>query len=174
MKDRKGATMALTTSAFRSTVSAIAFLVPLSPLGAQMPPQLIFSATASSAPGGSTPVVKFDPVSTAKMVIGELVNETGSQFSDALILQAGLRILLPASERQGVAEPKILPNDPPTLQKAQFIVKDLFSSGRDPTPAERQFAYSIVNSTTKRIPNNDLSYRIKIWLEGEGFRPGPP
>jgi hypothetical protein len=62
-------------------------------------------------------------------------------FNTGLLLQAGLRALLPVQERQGVAVPGVAsPSDPAELIKAQENYKAVFESGTEATPAQKAIA----------------------------------
>lgn len=113
----------------------------------------------------------FHTVDTAKMVVGEIARETQSDFGDALLFQAGLRILLPAEEREGVALPKVFTNDPPALQSAQNIVIDILTSGREATPEEKKVAYESIADAASRFGNKGLAASVRSWLTAEGFEP---
>src|SRR5262245_53290628 len=86
----------------------------------------------------------FDPIVTAKLRAGEIAREITASTRDAstpepsgedifntgLLLQAGLRALLPVGERQGVALPGTSsPSDPQELVVAQENYKAVFESG---------------------------------------------
>lgn len=115
----------------------------------------------------------FSPVETAKTVIGELARATESSFQDALLLQAGLRVLLPMDEREGVALPKVFPKDPPDLQAAQATVISVLSENREATNEERQSALTTISSVADRIGNKNFAASVKSWLAAEGFEPTP-
>lgn len=113
----------------------------------------------------------FDPIETAKTVIGELASATETSFQDALMLQAGLRILLPVDEREGVALPKVFPKDPPDLQAAQATVISVLSESREATVEERQSALTTISNVVDRIGNKNFAAGVKSWLSAEGFEP---
>jgi hypothetical protein len=116
----------------------------------------------------------FDPIASAKSVVGVLQAETQTSFSDALLLQAGLRILLPSESRVGVAAPKVFPNDPELLQAAQTVVIDMLLSGRDPTQTEIDLAHTAISEAVGNMGNAPLADAITAWQDADKAGPQRP
>jgi len=124
----------------------------------------------------------FDPVATAKLRAGEIVREiTGSGrdasrpepahdelFNTGLLLQAGLRALLPVQERRGVALPGASsPNDPKELILAQENYKAVFESGTEATPAQSATAIASIALATQQLERAGytvLAKKVIDWL----------
>src|SRR5262245_41938481 len=105
---------------------------------------LIIAGTSALSPAHAQAPGNFDPIATAKLRAGEIAREiAGSErdpsvpepsrddiFNTGLLLQAGLRALLPVQERQGVALPGTpSPKDPPELTMTQENYRAVFESG---------------------------------------------
>jgi hypothetical protein len=132
------------------------------------------------APAQSGP--DFDPMATAKLRAGEIVREITASARDAsipepsrddifntgLLLQAGLRALLPVEERQGVALPGTpSASDPQELVVAQENYKAVFESGAQTTPAQKTTALKSIELATQRLRNagyTSLAARVNDWL----------
>jgi hypothetical protein len=108
----------------------------------------------------------FDPIATAKLRAGEILREiVGSGrdasrpepahdalFNTGLLLQAGLRALLPVQERRGVALPGTpSPNDPRELILAQENYTTVFESGKEATAAQRATAIASIELATQQL-----------------------
>jgi len=124
----------------------------------------------------------FDPVATAKLRAGEILREiVGSGrdasrpepahdalFNTGLLLQAGLRALLPVQERQGVALPGTPPpNDPKELIIAQENYSAVFKSGAAATPAQRATAIASIDVATQQLERAGytvLAKKVTEWL----------
>lgn len=124
----------------------------------------------------------FDPVATAKLRAGEIAREiTGSQrdksvpepmrddiFETGLLLQAGLRALLPIREREGVSLPGTpSPSDPKELTEAQENYKAVFASGAEATPAQRATALRSIELAAQRLEKAGyslLARQVTEWL----------
>jgi hypothetical protein len=124
----------------------------------------------------------FDPIATAKLRAGEIVREiVGSGrdasrpepahnelFNTGLLLQAGLRALLPVQERQGVALPGTpSSSDPRELILAQENYKAVFESGAEATPAQRATAMASIELATQqleRVGYAVLAKKVIEWL----------
>lgn len=124
----------------------------------------------------------FDPVTTAKLLAGETLREiAGSRrdasrpepahdelFNTGLLLQAGLRALLPVTERQGVALPGApSSNDPKELILAQENYKAVFESGMAATAAQRATAMASIELATQRLERAGytvLAKKVIDWL----------
>jgi hypothetical protein len=124
----------------------------------------------------------FDPVATAKMRAGEIARRIVASPRDAsvpepsweemfdtgLLLQAGLRALLPVLERQGVALPGTpSPSDPQELVVAQENYKAVFESGAEPTPSQKATALKSIELATQQLRNagyTSLAARVSDWL----------
>src|SRR5262245_14802254 len=111
--------------------------------------RLALAVVAAIAVGGAVDLPRaqnvsaFDPVATARLRAGEIAREIAASGRDAsvpepsrddifntgLLLQAGLRALLPVQERQGIALPGTpSPSDPIELIAAQENYKAVFES----------------------------------------------
>jgi hypothetical protein len=124
----------------------------------------------------------FDPIATAKLRAGEIAREITASARDAsipepsredifntgLLLQAGLRALLPVGERQGVALPGTpSPSDPQELVVAQENYKAVFESGSPATPAQTATALKSIDLATQQLRNagyTSLAVRVNGWL----------
>lgn len=124
----------------------------------------------------------FDPVAIAKLRVGEIVREiVGSGrdtsrpepshddlFNTSLLLQAGLRALLPVQDRQGVALPGApSPNDPKELVLAQENYKAVFASGMAATAAQRAMAMASIELAAQRLERAGytvLGKKVIDWL----------
>jgi hypothetical protein len=124
----------------------------------------------------------FDPVAIAKLRAGEIAREiAGSErdqsvpapsrddtFNTGLLLQAGLRALLPVQERQGVALPGTpSPKDPQELTAAQENYRAVFESGADATPAQRATAIKSIELATRQLQRAGyvaFARRVADWL----------
>jgi hypothetical protein len=133
-------------------------------------------------------VAAFDPVSTATLRAGELTRAiTGSPreesiveppreqvFETALLLQAGLRALLPVEQRHGVALPGApASNDPPQLVEAQENYKSIFESGSEATPAQKAIAVNSIRAAARQLEQEgyvSLSQQIIKWLWASDHR----
>jgi hypothetical protein len=127
--------------------------------------------------------LNFDPVAIAKLRAGEIAREiSGSDrdasvsepsndtiFTTGLLLQAGLRALLPVPERQGVALPGTpSPNDPSELVVAQENYKAVFESGAAATPAQKATALKSIMLATQRLERagyTSLARSVSDWVE---------
>jgi hypothetical protein len=134
------------------------------------------------------PRSEFDPVATAKLRAGEIAREiSGSErdtsaaepskdtiFNAGLLLQAGLRALLPVNERQGIALPGTpSPNDPIDLVNAQENYKDVFESGVGATAAQRAIAIKSIELAVKELGNAgylSFSKSVSDWLSTQNIR----
>jgi len=109
---------------------------------------------------------KFDPIAVAKLRAGEIAREIEASkrdtsipepsreavFNTGLLLQAGLRALLPIAERQDVALPGTpSPKDPIELVQAQENYKAVFASGADATPAQKREAFKAVETASWQL-----------------------
>jgi hypothetical protein len=124
----------------------------------------------------------FDPVATAKLRAGEIARViTGSErdrsapaptaeytFETGLLLQAGLRALLPVRERQDVALPGTpSPGDPKELIEAQENYKAVFASGAEATPQQRATAVRAIELAAQRCERagyTSLARQVTEWL----------
>ena len=124
----------------------------------------------------------FDPIATAKMRAGEIAREITASARDAsapepsweeifdtgLLLQAGLRALLPVQERQGVALPGTpSASDPQELVVAQENYKAVFESGTQATPAQKTTAVKSIELATQRLRKAgymSLAAKVEAWL----------
>ncbi len=131
----------------------------------------------------------FDPVATAKLRAGEIariIEESprdpefseparNAVFNTGLLLQAGLRALLPVQEREGVALPGApSPNDPPELAEAQQNYQAVFQSKAGATPAQRAVALKAVDLAVLQLKNNGymvLSNSVTGWVAAQRRSP---
>jgi hypothetical protein len=127
-------------------------------------------------------VSDFNPVAMAKLRIGELVRKIAEGrrdtsrpepahdelFNTGLLLQAGLRALLPVQERQGVALPGMSsPSDPRELILAQENYKAVFESGTAATPEQRATAIASAELAAQRLSRAGytvLAAGVEEWL----------
>jgi hypothetical protein len=108
----------------------------------------------------------FDPVATARLRAGEIAREIAASGRDAsvpepsrddmfntgLLLQAGLRALLPVREQQGIALPGTpSPSDPSELTAAQENYKAVFESGVEATPAQKATAIKSIELAAQQL-----------------------
>jgi len=108
----------------------------------------------------------FDPVATAKLRAGEIVSRNSRQrtrrvssrtgarriINTGLLLQAGLRALLPVHERRGVAAARTpSPNDPKELILAQENYTAVFGSGTEATAAQRATAMASIELAAQQM-----------------------
>jgi hypothetical protein len=125
---------------------------------------------------------EFDPIATAKLRAGEIARESTASARDAsipepssedifntgLLLQAGLRALLPVEERQGVALPGTpSPSDPQELVVAQENYKAVFESGAQATHAQKATALKSIELAAQQLRNagyTSLAARVDDWL----------
>jgi hypothetical protein len=137
----------------------------------------------SLQPAFSTP---FDAEAVAKLRIGELVEaikisgQTGSTKSGtnlippALLIQAGLRTLLPPTQREAVALPgPANPNDPKELIAAQSNLTAVFQGGKVATPQERNLALGAVAQGARQLQADGYSKAAGIlqgWLKEQGYQ----
>jgi hypothetical protein len=124
----------------------------------------------------------FDPVATAKLRAGEIVRAIVGSGRDAsrpepahdellntgLLLQAGLRALLPVQERPGVALPGTpSPNDPKELILAQENYTAVFESGTEATAAQRATAMASIELAAQQLEKAGytvLAKKVTEWL----------
>jgi hypothetical protein len=129
----------------------------------------------------------FDPVSIARLRAGEVTRViTGSPrdesivtppreqvFETALLLQAGLRALLPVEQREGVALPgSPSSSDPPQLVEAQENYKSVFESGLEATPAQKRIAVNSIRAAADQLAQEgymSLSEQILQWMRLNGY-----
>jgi hypothetical protein len=139
------------------------------------------NATLNMTRAEDTP--DFDPIATAKLRAGEIAREITASardvsipepsrediFNMGLLLQAGLRALLPVQERQGVALPGTpSASDPQELVVAQENYKAVFESGAQATPAQKTTAVKSIELATQRLRSagyTSLAARVDDWLQ---------
>jgi hypothetical protein len=150
--------------------------------------RLALAAVAAIALGAAVDPLRaqnlsaFDPVATAKLRAGEITREiTASSrdtsvpepsrddiFNTGLLLQAGLRALLPVQERQGIALPGTpSSSDPSELIAAQENYKAVFESGADATPAQKATAIKSIELAAQQLRKGGytlLAGKITDWL----------
>jgi hypothetical protein len=124
----------------------------------------------------------FDPVATAKLRAGEIAREIAASGRDAsvpepsrddmfntgVLLQAGLRALLPVREQQGIALPGTpSPSDPSELTVAQENYKAVFESGVEATPAQKATAIKSIELAAQQLRKGGytvLAGKVTDWL----------
>jgi len=143
---------------------------------------LVIVGASALSPVQAQALGDFDPIATAKLRAGEIAREiAGSErdvsvpepsrddtFNTGLLLQAGLRALLPIQQRQGVALPGTpSAKDPPELTTAQENYRAVFESGREATPAQRATAIRSVELATQQLQRSGYARyarRVTDWL----------
>jgi hypothetical protein len=126
---------------------------------------------------------EFDPIATAKLRIGEIVRKIAEArrdtsraepsydelFGIGLLLQAGLRALLPVHERQGVALPGTpSPGDRRELVLAQENYKAVFESGMEANPGQRATAVASIEQAAQQLRSagyTGLADKVTEWLK---------
>jgi hypothetical protein len=109
----------------------------------------------------------------AKTVIGELQKAARTDFETALKLQAAARVLLPSAELEGVAAPKIFPNDPMELQQLQGVVKDRLETRREATEDEKSQAVITLRNIAPTLGNQEMAAVIINSLQPSPGSDGP-
>lgn len=131
----------------------------------------------------------FDPVAMAKLRAGEIARAIEASpressapepprdavFNSGLLLQAGLRALLPVQERQGVALPGTpSPKDPPELVEAQENYKAVFQSGTEAMSEQKAIALKSIDSAAGQLQNSgyaSLSKSVSDWAAAQRRTP---
>ena len=129
----------------------------------------------------------FNPIAFAKLRAGEIAREIESTprdksypepsrsevFDNGLLLQAGLRALLPPGERDGVASPGLASTtDPKDLIEAQENYKAVFASDKEASPEQKSFAVASIQSASQKLDRNgytEFSRRVVEWLRQAGY-----
>jgi hypothetical protein len=124
-----------------------------------------------------------DPVTLARLRTGEIVREIADSRRDpsrpepsqlqvlntALLLQAGLRALLPVDARQGIALPGIpSTKDPKPLVEAQENYKAVFESGADAAASQKEIALQAIRTAAQQLSEEgyeEFSTKISEWLQ---------
>jgi hypothetical protein len=124
----------------------------------------------------------FDPVAVAKLRAGEIAREISGSMRDAsvsepskdavfntgLLLQAGLRALLPIQERGEVALPGTPSSkDPAELIHAQENYKAVFASGADASPTQKKAALGAIELAVQQLSSEgykEFSKAVSDWL----------
>lgn len=135
------------------------------------------------------PAVPFDPVAFAKLRAGEIARAIESSprngsvpapshdatFDTGLLLQAGLRALLPVNERQGVALPgSPSAKDPAELVEAQENYKSVFESGAEASERQKATAVRAIRSATRQLETSgyaQFARGISDWARTQGYAP---
>lgn len=145
-------------------------------------------AFVSADPGSARAEKKsnFDPIAIAKLRIGEIVREISGSGRDqsvpepsadalmnmGLLLQAGLRALLPVREREGVALPgKSSPSDPPELVEAQENYAAVFQSGVEASPEQKAKAFKSLQLAAEKLASagyRQFSKSLSNWIKTHG------
>jgi hypothetical protein len=125
---------------------------------------------------------EFDPIATGKLRAGEILRKIAGSgrdtsrrepaydelFYTGLLLQAGLRALLPVSERQGVALPGTpSPDEPKELIRAQQNYEIVFRSGVEATPEQYTVAIASIESAAQQLQDAgfvSLAGKVTEWL----------
>lgn len=144
-----------------------------------------FGIPLPAYPAAPQGVSSFDPIATARLRAGEVNREIEASgrdlsvpqppptqvFNTGLLLQAGLRALVPVSERPGIALPgDPSPNDPPPLVEAQENYKAVFASGVEATPAQRAAALSAIRTAVQQLSSQGytvFSQKLSEWLKAQ-------
>jgi hypothetical protein len=134
---------------------------------------------------GAADADTFDPVAIARLRAGEVARDIAASgrtssvpeppqaavFNTGLLLQAGLRALLPVSERQSVALPgNPSPSDPAPLIEAQENYKAVFASGANATPIQKATALAAIRMAAQQISSQGytaFSQKISEWLKAQ-------
>jgi hypothetical protein len=124
----------------------------------------------------------FDPIAVAKLRAGEIAREiSGSArdgsvpepskdavFNTGLLLQAGLRALLPVPERRDVALPGTPSSkDPPDLVAAQENYKAVFASGAEASPTQKKAALLAIELAAQQLSSEGyrvFSVAVSDWM----------
>ena len=124
----------------------------------------------------------FDPVAAAKLRAGEIAREiSGSArdgsvpepskdavFNTGLLLQAGLRALLPFQDRQDVALPGTPSSkDPPDLVAAQENYRAVFASSAEASPTQKKAALQAIELAAQQLSGEGykvFSAAVSDWL----------
>ena len=130
--------------------------------------------------------IPFDPEAVAKLRVGELVEaikisgqigsiKQGTNLTPtALLIQAGLRTLLPPTQREGVALPgPANPNDAKELIDAQSNLTEVFKSGKVVSPQERIVALRAVAQGAQQLQADGYIKAAAIlldWLKDHGYQ----
>lgn len=132
--------------------------------------------------GNAQQNLEFNPVEMARLRAGEVAKEISASaretsipepprdavFNTGLLLQAGLRALLPISERTGVALPgSASPRDPKELIEAQENYKAVFASGADASPEQKKKALKAIELASGQLSSEGyklFSMAVSNWL----------
>jgi hypothetical protein len=146
---------------------------------------LILSGIFTARPARVQQRFDFDPAATAKLRAGEIAREIAASprdtsvpqpswdatFHSGLLLQAGLRALLPPHERQGIALPGTpSASDPPELVEAQENYKAVFESGREAAPAQKEAAQRAIELAAHQLEKagyKSYSESVTGWLRAQ-------
>lgn len=147
---------------------------------------LILAAASISGESRARAAKAFEPIAFAKLRAGEIARAIEESPRDAsmprpswetvfktgLLLQAGLRALLPAPEREGVALPGgPSSDDPRELVVAQENYKSVFASGTEAAPAQHAIAIGAIKSAAQQLEKlgyKSFSDRVIDWLRTLG------
>jgi hypothetical protein len=143
---------------------------------------LAVAGTSTREPAKAQQRFDFDPIATAKLRAGEIAREiSGSDrdtsvpepswdtiFNTGLLLQAGLRALLPIPERQGVALPGTpSPSDPIELIEAQENYKAVFESEVEATSGQKTIALKSIELASHQLEKEGyrrFSKTVSDWI----------
>jgi hypothetical protein len=132
--------------------------------------------------GSAQQNLKFDPVAVAKLRAGEIAREISESmretsvpdpsrdavFTTGLLLQAGLRALLPVNQRGDVALPgSASPKDPIELTEAQENYKAVFASGVEASTAQKKTALKAIELASRQLSSEGyklFSKAVSNWL----------
>jgi len=132
--------------------------------------------------GSAQQLFNFDPVAIAKLRAGEIAREISDSmressvpepprdavFNTGLLLQAGVRALLPVNQRGDVALPgSPSPKDPIELTEAQENYKAVFASGAEASPAQKKTALKAIELASRQLLSEGyglFSKAVSDWL----------
>lgn len=147
---------------------------------------LILAAAGISGASRAQTAKAFEPIAFAKLRAGEIARAIEESprdgsipppsreavFKAGLLLQAGLRALLPAPDREGVALPGTPSSDDPReLVIAQENYKSVFASGTEAAPAQHAIAIGAIKSAAQQLEKlgyTSFSDRVIDWLRTLG------
>ena len=156
------------------------FFTPVLPVG--LPPSAALERKSARLPNTADFFKPEKSVAIAKLRAGEIAEGiAGSQrdesfpetarddiFETGLLLQAGLRALLPIREREGVSLPgPPSPRDPKELTEAQENYKAVFASGAEATPTQKAIAVRSIELAVRRLEKAgyiSLAGQVTEWL----------
>ena len=151
-------------------------------------PLAILAAAFALERGNTQQNLDFNPVAIAKLRAGEIAHKisesmretsvpdppSGAVFNTGLLLQAGLRALLPVNERGDVALPGAAsPRDPIELIEAQENYRAVFASGAEASSAQKQAALKAIELASQQLSSEGyklFSKEVSDWLAQHSVR----